>query len=63
LTREHGIQSRLGRIQYVLDAGWSLSASVCGGFISLLPAFGWLAGQHDGLDDIFGNCDTVSVLE
>ncbi|HOP46937.1 MAG TPA: hypothetical protein PK874_04680 [Desulfobacteraceae bacterium] len=22
----HGIQSRLGGIQYVLDAGWSLSA-------------------------------------
>jgi hypothetical protein len=28
-----------------MDSGWILPASVGGGFISLLPASGWLAGM------------------
>jgi len=39
-TRIRGYQDEV-----IMDSGWILPASVCGGFISLLPASGWLAGM------------------
>jgi len=48
IPAEAGIQSFHALIK-PLDPGWNLPASVCGGFISLLPAFGWLAGRGDDL--------------